>query len=295
MKPSRLLLALIPLLTVVPSAPASAEGAGVVPAVGSLVTGPDGVGARVPEPGHWVTGVFDLVDGRSLSVFVETARDGSVFIGRRAPWARRSSPAAAAATPHPCSDPAHSFIGGRWNRALVYVYNPVGTTPTISQNQAAAAIRAGTDHIPTAYNDCGRGDAVSAESVYRGRDNTAVPSILGLFCFGLRDGKNAVAFVTPLPPPILAATCNFGVGHDIRESDIGIAANWPWYRKKPNPCVGGFDLEAVMIHERGHSWGLGHVSEGAHPLLTMSSATGACDGSASTLGLGDMLGLEALY
>jgi predicted Zn-dependent protease len=64
---------------------------------------------------------------------------------------------------------------------------------------------------------------------------------------------------------------------------------------KPSTCSSRFSVEAVATHEFGHAFGLGHVSETYHPSLTMSSVIRACQGSESTLGLGDVRGLNALY
>ena len=46
----------------------------------------------------------------------------------------------------------------------------------------------------------------------------------------------------------------------------------------------------------GHAYGLDHVGEVNHGRLTMSTfIDGTCENQESTLGLGDMKGLEALY
>lgn len=48
-----------------------------------------------------------------------------------------------------------------------------------------------------------------------------------------------------------------------------------------------------MTHERGHTFGLGHVASGS--LLAMRPSFGYCDASGSTLGLGDVRGLRQKY
>jgi hypothetical protein len=50
-----------------------------------------------------------------------------------------------------------------------------------------------------------------------------------------------------------------------------------------------------MTHERGQTFGLGHVSEKAHGKLTMSPSIRACQKSERTLGKGDVLGLNRKY
>jgi predicted Zn-dependent protease len=55
-------------------------------------------------------------------------------------------------------------------------------------------------------------------------------------------------------------------------------------------------VKAVMTHERGHTFGINHVSETSHKNMTMSpNINGPCQDSESTLGLGDVEGLRALY
>jgi predicted Zn-dependent protease len=56
-----------------------------------------------------------------------------------------------------------------------------------------------------------------------------------------------------------------------------------------------YSVEGVGTHEFGHAFGLAHVSESSHPALTMSPVIQACQASETTLGLGDIQGLEAKY
>ncbi len=59
---------------------------------------------------------------------------------------------------------------------------------------------------------------------------------------------------------------------------------------------GRYDVESTMTHERGHTFGLGDVSEASHPNLTMSSkSNGPCQTSERTLGKGDAIGLNRKY
>jgi hypothetical protein len=55
-------------------------------------------------------------------------------------------------------------------------------------------------------------------------------------------------------------------------------------------------LEPTTTHEFGHAFGLSHVSERLHGALTMSPmSNGPCATDETSLGLGDILGLEELY
>jgi hypothetical protein len=61
-------------------------------------------------------------------------------------------------------------------------------------------------------------------------------------------------------------------------------------------CRGSYDLQSTVTHERGHTFGLGHVSESSHGNLTMSDrSNGPCQSSERSLGRGDVLGLGNKY
>lgn len=60
-------------------------------------------------------------------------------------------------------------------------------------------------------------------------------------------------------------------------------------------CRKRWSVEAVLTHELGHTFGVGHVSEDEHGALTMSEVIRACQASEVTLGLGDILGLQSKY
>jgi len=97
-------------------------------------------------------------------------------------------------------------------------------------------------------------------------------------------------------------TCNWGIARpgydDTVASDIKINKQGVRWTTSPRSgsCRGMWDLEGVMTHERGHTFGLGHVSETGHGNLTMSTTiNGACQMAKRTLGRGDVLGLGGKY
>jgi hypothetical protein len=107
-----------------------------------------------------------------------------------------------------------------------------------------------------------------------------------------------VAGFGTLPSGSLGMTCVSYVPQDGREkpmeSDTRVnKARYRWTtRPQARSCHGSYDLESTISHERGHTFGLGHVSETYHPNLTMSPDTkGPCRSSKRTLGRGDVLGL----
>jgi hypothetical protein len=55
-------------------------------------------------------------------------------------------------------------------------------------------------------------------------------------------------------------------------------------------------VQGVTTHERGHTFGPGHVSEQSYPNQTMSERiNGTCQGSERSLGRGDAVGLNRKY
>jgi hypothetical protein len=163
----------------------------------------------------------------------------------------------------------------------------------LTRAAAESAIVKSFDNITHAFNDCGRADNVSARHAYDGRA-TRAPNISKQGNCKPADGKNAVAFGR-LPLGILAVTCTRRLGSFMAEADIKINSRYSW-AASVKTCHNQELIEPTITHEVGHVYGLGHVGERKHPLLTMSVASdGPCNNAASTLGLGDIKGLEALY
>jgi len=192
-----------------------------------------------------------------------------------------------------CSDRAFSLIGGLWSHAVHWTFNAGSTPAGLNVGDVEAALVRSFNNITKEHNDCGRPDKVSATNSYDGRVSRAPNISKNGQCTG-SDGKNAVGFGN-LPAGVLAVTCTRRFGGFIVEADIRISTRFDWATTVAE-CHNQELIEPTITHEAGHVFGLGHVGERRHPLLTMSTQSdGPCNDAASTLGLGDMLGLEALY
>lgn len=114
------------------------------------------------------------------------------------------------------------------------------------------------------------------------------------------DRKSVVGF-GDLPRGYTGNTCVWSwivEGPDrINSADVRLnKADYRWTTRVTRSCRGRHDVESTMTHERGHTFGLGDVSDASHPNLTMSSrSNGACQISERSLGKGDAIGLNEKY
>jgi hypothetical protein len=253
---------------------------------GDLITRKGNV-LRIPNEGQDLYMEILYTNGHAEEIHVETKTDGKVALVHNTPSVQAMGVHALGA----CDEAAFSAGGNKWTKTLQWYFN-ASTTPTeLTAQQAEDSLKAAANNITQANNDCGMVDDISATNKYMGRTTRIASG-----CDGTTDGFNVVGF-GDLATGTLAVTCNWASGGSIVESDLRINKvdhNWTVDAASAS-CKNKFGLGAVMTHEFGHAFGLGHVSEDEHPTLTMSTAIGACDSSAATLGKGDILGLRSLY
>jgi hypothetical protein len=186
-----------------------------------------------------------------------------------------------------CNDGTYRVDGPRWTSTYRWYFS-AATTPTyMARGSAESAVQRGIANIVTGRNDCGLPDRVNARARYLGRTSVAPGCKRS-------DGRNVVGFRS-LPDGVAGRACWWIIGNTIVEADIQIAMGERWATARAG-CFNQLMLEAVVTHEAGHAFGLGHVGERRHGRLTMSTyIDGPCNNQESTLGLGDLRGLEALY
>ena len=201
-------------------------------------------------------------------------------------------------TPNPadpaCTDGAYTLEGFAWNTAYRWHYNAASTPSQYDPATVLAVIQKAFDNITNENNDCGRPDNIHASDIYQG-------ALDKKSCSDTPDGVNMISWgslPSGLSPDTIAYTCPYTDAQDnsiAYEADIVINDQIPWALSVAD-CNFQELLEPTITHEAGHVFGLGHVSEKKHPWLTMSTTSnGPCSNDESTLGLGDMLGLERLY
>jgi hypothetical protein len=198
-----------------------------------------------------------------------------------------------------CSDRKYSLLGYKVDEEspLSWYFNSKTTPKELTRWGALSAIREGGANIANTRNDCGLKDRVPAGLSYEG----STPAHAQLNARGHCPNPNDQSVVSfgKLPRGTLAVTCTKWSGPNlVTSSDIMLNKthhNWTT-RPGARSCKAKYDLEGVVTHERGHTFGLGHVQEARHGNLTMSVRNnGPCQSSERTLGRGDIRGLYQKY
>lgn len=197
--------------------------------------------------------------------------------------------AAATATTKPatssCTNAAYTKLGYRWKAPVSWSYNPAGQVVA-----GASAIRAGADAWTGPVAACNRKATTTADQQLLGTTTEAVGVTATGGC-GAASGASVVGWGA-LRSGTLAVTCVWSRSGVAVEVDQRYATGQRW--ASTTACSGPrFDLRGVATHEWGHAFGLGHTAQTSG--LVMKPASTTCEVAQRTLGLGDLVGIDALY
>ena len=263
---------------------------------------------RVPPPGHG-TGASALgVDGES-SLYISNS-EGTISISESSHDATEAlfgdGPAPAPCDEMglrnclpPCKDDTFNLFQDKpkVKNSQPWYFKRSSTPSGLGADKALTHIKAGTQAILNGRNDCGLGDPVSKIAPYKGTtQRSALPQ--GEFCFG-GDGKNVVDF-GQLWTLGMACYQTYTTGGPwyIVEADIRLQKSADWTTTPDAAdCEWSYDVQGVIVHERGHAFGLDHAAQrgNAHLPQTMYWSSFPCNSYQRTLGKGDIAGLKALY
>jgi hypothetical protein len=275
--------------------------------IGGSVIRDHGVGTDVPAPGQSIYVEAMTTEG-AQELEVTRSRGGTVeleHVGDETEEVREArSVTTAAASPGECRDRGRNTTPVYKVKPSLSWYFNSGTTPDeLSPGAALDAIEKAGASITNTRNNCRLGDYVSATLTYEG-NTTAHAQLNENGTCSSPDLESVVSFGR-LPASTLAVTCTRWPAspdaegdYPVRSSDIMINKSDHRWTTRPGArsCESKYDLQGVVTHERGHTFGLGHVDENKHGKLTMSERNnGFCQSSERTLGRGDVLGLKEKY
>lgn len=280
------------------------EGTSVVAcaAVGRRLKLSNGIGVVVPPPGHGVTATaLGVEEEDSLVISVEVTPDGEIHYETPA---HALTAATTSTSPGPCEDRTYQLLAHKWYGTLAWRLNDVNKPSSLTATQTLQAIREGAANIANSYNSCGSEDYVSATNSYLGTTTAATDMYTSngiVYCdsYSQTNKVSVVAFQS-MPSSYLGATCTWRINRDpdvdeAVETDLRLNLNKGWTTTPADgDCTSQYDLEYVVTHERGHSFGLADLA-GDHAALTMYERGSACSSAGRTLGVGDVLGLRQRY
>ncbi|HUR17201.1 MAG TPA: hypothetical protein VMZ33_07930 [Candidatus Limnocylindrales bacterium] len=201
----------------------------------------------------------------------------------------------ASGSPGACNDNKYTKLNpaARWISTLEWRFRHSSVPAGLNSGEVLALIKKSFRNVVNARNDCGLADRVSATHQYLGTTSRR-PNVTRAGGCGAADGYNTVGF-GPLDGYYSGYTCIWWIGAEVVEADVRLDTDTDWALAS-NGCFGELMMEALVTHEVGHAYNLGHVAENNHGRLTMSVYIDQlCGNQEATLGLGDVLGLESMY
>lgn len=211
-----------------------------------------------------------------------------------------------------CTDIAWGDSGHKEsdNRAWRYNRSTHASPGSTAATYHETAIRNGMANLVSGYNSCGLQRNFRAYNNYLG-NTTYRANISNAPGCTTHDGRNTVNWgvldgdTATLQAP-LAVACTWlalgtgvaGVRDEITEADVKINNRYSWLTAAPSStCTRRWDVQSVMTHEFGHTYGLNHTPapDTDHRQQTMNPATFECSTFQRSLGRGDWTGMWNIY
>ena len=260
-----------------------------------------GVGALVPAPGESVFAEAMSPEGNQNLVVSNPRGDRLLVeeVGSEEGSTESGTLATRAGSPSACSDNHYNNWDSRLNHYIRWYFNASTTPSGMSKLAVLTAMKRAGSNVSAVRDSCGIADDVPAVLRYVGRTTQSVNMGTGGVC-GANDHKSVVGF-GDLPNNLTGNTCVWSWIQDgpnrINSSDVRLnKVDFNWTARVTSACRGRHDVQSTMTHERGHTFGLGDVSESNHAHLTMSAqSNGSCQTSERSLGRGDAIGLNRKY
>lgn len=178
-------------------------------------------------------------------------------------------------------------------------YTNVGASrpSSMTSSEAQVTFKKGFDYVLTARNNCNFADNVGATAILNGNTTrhadihlngcTSSHDSVSVLSFGNLDGFYAFSCWH------LNAFLQFVEGDiKINSYDYNMVSENDWNEAT---CGHSVHMPSIMTHEVMHLYGLEHVTAPEDDRLSMYPHTPRCSDAWSTLGRGDILGLESKY
>lgn len=172
------------------------------------------------------------------------------------------------------TNPHYKLLPFHWYTTVGYRINPSNPSYGLDTTAVQAA-------ITTSANTW---DTETAATVFSYQGTTSRQA-------GLRDNSNVVAW-GPYRGNVIAVTYIWYIGQAIVETDTRLNKAFRW---SSSGEAGKMDLQNIVTHELGHWAGLADLYSDVDYWLTMYGYANYAENYKQTLGLGDILGLEAVY
>lgn len=263
----------------------------------SIGTGQVGVGVHVPPPGY-TTGNSTLTTHGSYALIVSNTGH-RVTVKALGPSSvttrtRGISPAADPA----CDESGVAYTGTLWAQKYKWYYNSsTASRAGLSASTSLSDLRQSFTNMTQGLNNCGFPTNVwNSDSAYQG-DTSKFANInsSGDCTSNFPDGQNTLSWGPFSVSDILALTCWSANGAGLnQEVDTYLGSNVGMVDSLPSNCSESYDVQTIMTHESGHTFGLQDLYDYSQADQVMYGYISPCY-IRHHLGRGDYQGMSHLY